>query len=812
MKRIMQMFIVLICLTGIIHAADRVSIHDIQYTTEPSGDSPYMGSVVQIEGIVTAIFYDGFFIADDTGAWNSLYVYSRKCAADIGDRIQVEGSISEFFGMTEMVNISGCQLISSGNTVAPTVVDTQSASQEQFESVLLKVYDISVTGLLDYGEWQINDGSGNLIVDDMGDYMYFAATGDYLDSVTGVLNYSYSAYLLEPRMTNDISGTVIPHYALKGDIVTMNASDDILEDAYIEVLGDKIISVTTTAPTGISIVDTFGLIFPGLIDSHNHPVYNVLGWIPFDEFYTERYEWQSDPTYSSFKNQFYGIRDYGGISYAQGTNIWKLAEVRALCAGTTMIQGFNCNGHSNDDVAHQGMIINNAERFPIRHYSSTFPLGENESYWANKKTEFWDKFTIHLSEGTSSGALQEFYTWVGWDMLDWRTSIIHGVPYTSTEWQMMADANATLIWSPMSNWLLYEATADAAGALNAEVNVALAPDWTESGRPNMLSEMKFANQINQMLFSGQITSKQFAEMVTRNAAVAIGGENIVGQLSPGYQADIMIIHGAVETPYDSLLAAEPADVKLTVVSGRPMYGDPDLMAQFPKSSPTEDIYICGQLKKLAIQVDAHGIPDSDKSIDEVVDELQTIYNSVSPKLCEFLSYDPCNGEEPTATPSTPTLTPTPTPTSPTSTPTPPITATPTPPEGSPTPENTPTPQECNDLGVEIWMPSYDLGPGDDCAIHAILCNPSVLTYNDIPLFVILEIESTYYFAPDFSDYGNIMIDRLEPGPRTEIIIDTFQWPSDVGSYSGVNVYGAMTDEQVSKLFGNFDVKSFGWHE
>jgi hypothetical protein len=282
------------------------------------------------------------------------------------------------------------------------------------------------------------------------------------------------------------------------------------------------------------------------------------------------------------------------------------------------------------------MLINNAERFPARIYSDTFPLQKDVSYWQSKADEFWDRFVIHLSEGSNDAALEEFYSWQNMGMLDWRTSIIHGVPYGSAEWSAMADANAHLIWSPMSNLRLYETTADVPGALATGVNVALAPDWTESGSPNLLEEMKYANYINKELWGGTITPLQFAEFVTRNAAYALGMQDWAGQIVPGYQADIMVISGNPQSLYQALLDAEPVDVKLTVVSGRPMYGDPELMELFSFLTEMEDIRIWGKSKKLAIQIEAHGIPDSDKPVVGIIDELESAYKASSPKICNFL--------------------------------------------------------------------------------------------------------------------------------------------------------------------------------
>ncbi|MBU1948794.1 MAG: amidohydrolase family protein, partial [Candidatus Eisenbacteria bacterium] len=322
-------------------------------------------------------------------------------------------------------------------------------------------------------------------------------------------------------------------------------------------------------------------------------------------------------------------------------NVFKVAEVRALCAGTTMMQGRNCNVESDDFYGQQGMVINNAERFPSRIYTKTFPLDEDMNYWQDMKEEYWDRFVIHLSEGINAAALQEFYTWRQWGMLDWRTTILHGIPYGPTEWQLMAEAEANLVWSPKSDMFLYAASPDIPGALLAGVNVAIAPDWTESGTRDMLQEIQYGNKLNTLFWGSTIEPVDFALFATRNAAYAMGAEDRIGQVATGYQADLMVIPGDPEDPYQALLEIDAADVKLTVVSGRPMYGDPDLMDEFLFLDNEEDISVCGLPKKLAIQIEAYSISESDKPMSTVMDELQVAYDNTTPKVCDFLGPFDC---------------------------------------------------------------------------------------------------------------------------------------------------------------------------
>ena len=68
------------------------TIYDIQYTTDPSGDSPFTGqSGITTEGIVTAVFYNGCFIEDSAGGvWNGVFVYDSNTPVP-GDQKRISG-------------------------------------------------------------------------------------------------------------------------------------------------------------------------------------------------------------------------------------------------------------------------------------------------------------------------------------------------------------------------------------------------------------------------------------------------------------------------------------------------------------------------------------------------------------------------------------------------------------------------------------------------------------------------------------------------------------------------------------------------
>jgi len=185
------------------------TIYDIQYTTDPSGDSPYLGQLVTTTGIITA-FEDGnsnMFMQDGTGAWNGINLYQSGgwTGYALGDEIEVTAEVDEFSGLTELVDCSVTVLTTGNPLPAFTTVTSVNMSQEMYESVLCEMVFVTVTNEdLGYGEWEVDDTSGPAVIDDMYTYTYTPTLGEFLDFVRGPVNYSFSAYKMEPRDDGDI--------------------------------------------------------------------------------------------------------------------------------------------------------------------------------------------------------------------------------------------------------------------------------------------------------------------------------------------------------------------------------------------------------------------------------------------------------------------------------------------------------------------------------------------------------------------------------------------------------------------------------
>ncbi|MCB9193063.1 MAG: T9SS type A sorting domain-containing protein [Flavobacteriales bacterium] len=205
------------------------TVHDIQYTTDPNGDSPYDGQVVMTTGTVTAVAPQGYFIQDGNGPWNGLYVYDTGNVPAIGDNVEVTGTVSEYFNMTELGQVSSYNVVSNGNTVTTTSISTADANTEQYESQLVTVSQATCNDPNSgNGQWIVNDGSGDVFVDDL--IYAFTPSLNIMYNVTGPLNYSFSEWKIEPRDANDIEvASGIPTLATLGVQVGPNPTSGTLQ-------------------------------------------------------------------------------------------------------------------------------------------------------------------------------------------------------------------------------------------------------------------------------------------------------------------------------------------------------------------------------------------------------------------------------------------------------------------------------------------------------------------------------------------------------------------------------------------------------
>ena len=178
-------------------------IYDIQYSVD--GPSPMEGVEVITNGIVTGVSDNIYFLQDGIGAWNGIFVYDYAHGVNEGDEINITANVEEYFEKTELTDVVEYSIISSGNDLPEVVsLPTIDVNQEDYEGVLVHINNADCTDYNPtYGEWLVDDGSGAIMINDM-IYAFEPTIGEVYE-ITGLVDYAYGSYRIEPRYSSDIN-------------------------------------------------------------------------------------------------------------------------------------------------------------------------------------------------------------------------------------------------------------------------------------------------------------------------------------------------------------------------------------------------------------------------------------------------------------------------------------------------------------------------------------------------------------------------------------------------------------------------------
>ena len=231
------------------------TIKDVQYTPFKDGNSGAIDLSVTVKGIVQADTNDfpleldhrnsatktpRVFIQDGAAPWSGMMLYdSLAYPLHKSDSVSVTGTVSEYSGMTEITVTSATKIQSGMQTYPPVRLSTGTvggkvsgdSTAEKWESILVRFDTVSITNNDpdptysitsangSFREYMVNDGSGDCRVDDDGSNTYsvdphdtawgfqILPKGADIESLTGILEYTYGNYKLYPRTNSDF-GTV----------------------------------------------------------------------------------------------------------------------------------------------------------------------------------------------------------------------------------------------------------------------------------------------------------------------------------------------------------------------------------------------------------------------------------------------------------------------------------------------------------------------------------------------------------------------------------------------------------------------------
>jgi cytosine/adenosine deaminase-related metal-dependent hydrolase len=330
------------------------------------------------------------------------------------------------------------------------------------------------------------------------------------------------------------------------------------------------------------------LVYPGLLNAHEH--LNGTWWprVGPGRPYTNVYEWLLDLETSAVRDE----RQHNSVE-----DIYSLGMYRNLISGVTT-------------VADHFWRIDGPEfytRHPIRvlyEYGRTWTPRGRTAWGDDIPVEYQlavrseQPYIIHLAEGLDAETAAEMDLLLEAKGLGRNTMVVHGISLRPQDMEVMSRRGASVCWCPGSNLYLYERTADLPALLGRGVNVALGTDSTLTGSLNLLDEVRTARQVYRDQTGDDPSAAWLVALLTTGAAYALMLEDRRGRVAVGYEADLLVLPDGGRDPHVALIEAEVSDIALSICAGVPVYGDLTYRPVFEQFTPEFTSVVVDGVEKL----------------------------------------------------------------------------------------------------------------------------------------------------------------------------------------------------------------------
>lgn len=432
----------------------------------------------------------------------------------------------------------------------------------------------------------------------------------------------------KPQKAGPIDPLTGPKLALAGRVVTMDGSFTVHPDSIVYIDQARFVDVrdrTNPRPdfNGIPVVETGGTIYPGLIELHNHLSYNALPlWSPVPKLFEYRDQWS---TYKDYRPLISGPMTVVGQHLDEDGKaallpaLVRYVECKCLLGGVTTSQGIKLNSNAGISRFYRGLIRNVEQTDDPALSQAQARIADIDAKDAQRFLTQLKKedscYLLHLSEGITNpsqpdSAAREHFLALEIAPDEWALNSvfcgIHSAGLLPQDFDVMAKQGSSMVWSPLSNMLLYGATARVEAARASGVRIGIGSDWSPTGSKNLLGELKVAWLYSQNMLKGLFSAQDIVAMATSEAAKILKWDGKLGTIITGARADLIVIPGTTGDAYDALIHAKETDIQLVMINSVARYGAPALMSALAPDDQT--IKVGGQSRKLFLKQDL-GDPD-----------------------------------------------------------------------------------------------------------------------------------------------------------------------------------------------------------
>ncbi len=312
------------------------------------------------------------------------------------------------------------------------------------------------------------------------------------------------------------------------------------------------------------------ILFPALVNAHDHLHLNNLPPLPQCGVFPNSYAWVE-----AFQPWFERAEVAGAKEVSKSLRHWQGGLKNLLCGALTVIHHDPWSGEF-DDPAFPARIL--------RDYGWCHSLqlgrGPKPAYGPEIRASYFStppgaQWFIHLGEGTDPVTSAELAELDAMGCLTERTVIIHAVALTDRDIERVIERRASVVWCPASNMRLLGRTIDrhAVRRLFEAGKLALGSDSRISGTRDLLEELKVAAACSDLI------PQELFGLASKSGGAAIGACR-AGSLDIGNLADLIIVRDFEDDPHEALLHLSREDIRAVVRHGSPAMADPDFADWF----------------------------------------------------------------------------------------------------------------------------------------------------------------------------------------------------------------------------------------
>lgn len=366
--------------------------------------------------------------------------------------------------------------------------------------------------------------------------------------------------------------------------VTLHGAGSIMSDGTssspLAIHGGRIAATPSRGAFRIDLHDH--LVFPGLVNAHDHLQANAIPSLPQSAPFANSYAW-----IDAFQAHFDTPAVKAALAVPKRLRL-RHGGLKNLLAGTTCV--------AHHDPWHPAL---DEADFPVAllrdfGWSYTFAGPDygppvRPSFDATLPDRPW---LIHLAEGTDEVARGELAQLAAMGCLAANTVLIHGVGLTDADIDRVIAQGAAVVWCPGSNHALLGRTLDPR-RLFAAGRLALGSDSRLSGERDLLEELRV------VATRDELPTPDLLALATTHAAriLRLPGH---GQLAAGSAADLVIVEHRSDDEADSLVGIDRSRLRAVIHDGVPRIADADFAPWFDAAGiATVRVTLDGRPKLLA---------------------------------------------------------------------------------------------------------------------------------------------------------------------------------------------------------------------